>query len=400
MSVINQEEFYYLETFNNRGEPAPGPKKIRHGIWPGQAVRNWDDKDYWYVEFVNGDAFYHYPIENLAGKDIYDKIRNGDITLCISNVHEAYHYVIDDIYRDVVVGSGIDPNNILYLTNSADIDQEIEVVSKKYNLPKIKSEFIVLFEMVGKQYAINSEHHFAQDTLSKTAYDKKYISLNGLWRPHRLLIVSLLEALGIRTQGHVSLNACLAEHPPMSEMFVEMLKWAKNSNEACNLLLSEEDKIKNLSRLYIDTDTDNKQWTAAVFDSLDKKFYENTYFSVVTETLCSPEYSQMGNTLGRAISEKTFKPMLHHHPFILVAVPGVLKLLRELGYKTFSPYIDESYDDEQDVGRRCYKIAKEVERLCNLKDNELREFLTNCKPIIEHNYHVLTNKTVFSYPMT
>lgn len=399
MSVINQEEFYYLETFNNRNEPAPEPK-IRHGIWPGQAVRNWDDKDYWYVEFINGDAFFHYPIEKLAGKDIFEKIKNGDITLCISNTHEAYHYVIDDIYRDVVIGSGIDPSNILYLTNSADIAQEIEIVSKKYNLPKIKSEFIVLFEMVGKQYAIDSEHHFARGTLSKTEYDKKYISLNGLWRPHRLLLVSLLEALNVRNQGHVSLNAVTADCPSMSDMFVEMLKWSDNSKEACNLLLSSQDKIRKLERLYIDTETNNEHWTGAVYDSLHKKFYEDTYFSVVTETLCSPEFSQMGNTLGRAISEKTFKPILHHHPFIIVAVPGVLKLLRELGYKTFSPYIDESYDNEQDVGKRCYMIAKEVERLCNLKGNELREFLTNCKPIITHNYNVLTNKKVFSYPMT
>ena len=400
MSVINQEQFFYLETHNNRNGPGPEPK-IRHGIWPGQAVRNWEDKEYWYVEFTNGDAFFHHTIEKLAGADIYNKIKNNEVTLCISNVHEAYHYVIDDIYRDVVIGSGIDPNNILYLTNSADIDQEIEIVSKKYNLPKIRSEFISLFEMVATRQIKDVGYDFAKDTLTKSVYTKKFISLNGQWRPHRLLLVTLLESLNVRHHGHVSLNACSEDFPPMSEMFIEMLKWANNSTEACQLLSENENKIKELGRLYIDTDVNGaNNWRGAEYGSLDKQFYEDTYFSVVTETLCSPEFSQKGNTLGRAISEKTFKPMLHRQPFLIVAVPGVLRLLRQLGYKTFSPYIDESYDDEQDVGKRCYKIAKEVERLCNLQDNELQEFLTNCKTIVEHNYNVLSNKTVFNYPMT
>ena len=400
MTVLNQEEFFYLETHNNRVSTPPEPK-IRHGIWPGQAVRNWDDKDYWYVEFTNGDAFFHYPIEKLAGKDIYDKIKLGQVTLCISNVHEAYHYVIDDIYRDVVIESGIDPNNILYLTNSADIANEIEIVSKKYNLPKIRSEFISLFEMVAQRETEDAKYQYAHHTLNKPTYDKKFITLNGLWRPHRLLLVSLIKSLNLIHHGHVSLNACTEDFPSMDQMFPEMLKWTAYSTEANQLLIQNEYIVKQLGRLYIDTDINGaNNWKGAVYHSLDKSFYEDTYFSVVTETLCSPEFSQKGNTLGRAISEKTFKPILHHHPFMILGVPGVLKLLKQLGYKTFSPYIDESYDDEEDVSRRCYLITKEVERLCELKGEGLQKFLNNCKPIVEHNYNVLMNKKVFNYPMT
>lgn len=400
MTVLNQDEFYYLETHNNRNAPAP-ELKIRHGIWPGQAVRNWEDTNYWYVEFTNGDAFFHYPIEKLAGPNIYNNIKNGKITLCISNVHEAYHYVIDDIYRDVVIGSKIPPSNILYLTNSADIAEEIEIVSRKYNLPKIRSEFISLFEMVAQRQIQNREYQYAQDTLNKPVYDKKFISLNGLWRPHRLLLVSLLEAWNLRRHGYVSLNACTEHFPPMDQMFPEMLKWTSNCAEAQQLLMHNEALVRQLGRLYIDTDNNGgNNWEGALYHSLDKSFYEDTYFSIVTETLCSPEFSQKGNILGRAISEKTFKPILHHQPFMILGVPGVLRLLRELGYKTFSPYIDESYDDEEDVGKRCYMIAKEVKKLCKLKGDELQEFLANCKAITEFNYNVLINKKVFSYPMT
>jgi hypothetical protein len=399
MSLLNQDSYFYIETYNNRNSTAPEPK-IRHGGWPGTAIRNWDDKEYWYVEFINGDAFFHYPIEKLAGPEMYERIKKGEVTLCISHVHEAYHYVIEDIYTDVVVASGIDPSNILYLTNSADIDKEIVAVSTKLNLPRIKSEFISLFELVAKHEALTRSNDYATSTLSKLEYDKKFISLNGLWRPHRLLLVSLLQALGIRHNGHVSLNACVSDCPTMDEMFPEMLKWCNKSTEATQVLLSNESLIKTLDKLYIDTDNTTTHWQGAVYHSLNKRYYEDTYFSLVTETLCSPEFSAGGNTIGRAISEKTFKPMLHNHPFMIAGVPGVLRLLKKLGYKTFSPMIDESYDDEPDTAKRCYMIAKEAKRLCSLQSNELQEFLSNCKPIVEYNLNLLKSKETFSYHMT
>lgn len=399
MAIINQDSYFYIETHNNRNSIAPEPN-IRHGGWPGTAVRNWDDKDYWYVEFINGDAFYHHPIEKLAGPKIYEQIKSGEVILCISHVHEAYHYVIEDIYNDVVIKSGIDPKNILYLTNSADIDKEIVAVSSKLNLPKIRSEFISLFELVAKHELLSRVSEYASNTLDKLAYDKKFISLNGLWRPHRLFLVSLLEALSIRNNGYVSLNACISEYPSMDEMFPEMLKWCAKSEDATQLLLSNESIIKNLDRLYIDTDNSTIHWQGAVYHSLSKQYYEDTYFSIVTETLCSPEFSAGGNTIGRAISEKTFKPMLHNHPFMIAGVPGVLRLLRKLGYKTFSPMIDESYDDELDAAKRCYMIAKEAERLSDLKDDGLQEFLNKCKPIVEYNLNVLRSKETFAHHMT
>lgn len=399
MSLLNQDSYFYIETHNNRNSIAPKPK-VRHGGWPGTAIRNWDDKDYWYVEFINGDAFYHYPIEKLAGPEIYEQIKKGEVTLCISHVHEAYHYVVEDIYNDVVVASGINPSNILYLTNSADIDKEIIAVSSKLNLPKIKSEFISLFELVAKHELLTRRNEYASNTLDKKTYDKTFISLNGLWRPHRLLMVSLLEALSIQTNGYVSLNACVCDYPSMDEMFPEMLKWCVNSEEATQLLLSNESIVKTLDKLYIDTDSSTIHWKGAVYHSLHKRYYEDTYFSIVTETLCSPEFSAGGNTIGRAISEKTFKPMLHNHPFMIAGVPGVLRLLKKLGYKTFSPMIDESYDDEIDAAKRCFMIAKEAERLASLKDDDLQVFLNSCKPIVEYNLNVLKSKETFAHHMT
>ena len=38
----------------------------------------------------------------------------------------------------------------------------------------------------------------------------------------------------------------------------------------------------------------------------------------------------------------------HCHPFVMVSKKGTLKYLRDIGFKTFGDFWDESYDDEED----------------------------------------------------
>jgi hypothetical protein len=209
-----------------------------------------------------------------------------------------------------------------------------------------------------------------------------------------------LESLNLIDKGYVSFNACpTREIPSMDEMFDDLVMWNKQSEESLKLLYDNEAKIKKLSRILLDTESD-MNWQGAVFTSADKKYYENTYFSIVTETLCRPEHSAQGHTLGRAISEKTFKPILHHHPFMILGVKGALSLLKELGYRTFSPYIDESYDNEDDTSKRAYMIAQEAKRLVSLEGSELNDFLAASREIVVYNFMQLISKDVFAYQIT
>ena len=116
------------------------------------------------------------------------------------------------------------------------------------------------------------------------------------------------------------------------------------------------------------------------------KYYNNTYFSVVTET----NYYTTGQFVPtRAITEKTFKPIAFRHAFIIMGPPGMLLLLHQLGFKTFSPYINESYDDEKDDIIRMLLVINEIDRLCKLEGDELTEFLTLTSEICDFNYNIL-----------
>lgn len=110
-----------------------------------------------------------------------------------------------------------------------------------------------------------------------------------------------------------------------------------------------------------------------------------SYFEIVTET-----YFLNEDVLN--LTEKTIKPILRFQMFIIVGSPHTLSALRELGFQTFSPYIDETYDTITDPIERFICITKEIERLCNLSIDELHKLYCTVWPRILHNYNRLTQE--------
>lgn len=89
------------------------------------------------------------------------------------------------------------------------------------------------------------------------------------------------------------------------------------------------------------------------------------------------------------ITEKTWKGISCRKPFIMYSTPQHLKRLQILGYKTFSPYIDESYDLIEDNKERFYAIVNEIDRINKLPQKEFIDLIVNIQPIISHNFKVL-----------
>jgi hypothetical protein len=111
--------------------------------------------------------------------------------------------------------------------------------------------------------------------------------------------------------------------------------------------------------------------------------YKNSYFYLCTETYTQGEY--------KSVTEKIMKPMVNFMPFLFMSFPGALSLLRSLGFKTFSPYIDESYDDEYDEVKRFKMIYAEIKRLCSMSKEELHNWYWNMENILIHNHNLVLN---------
>jgi hypothetical protein len=67
-------------------------------------------------------------------------------------------------------------------------------------------------------------------------------------------------------------------------------------------------------------------------------------------------------------------------------------MLRTYGFKTFHPFIDESYDSVEDDNGRMNLIFNEINRISAFTDEQYKEWMTQIKPIVEHNKrHIQTN---------
>ena len=84
----------------------------------------------------------------------------------------------------------------------------------------------------------------------------------------------------------------------------------------------------------------------------------STRVSVVLETVVDSSKIHL--------TEKILRPIACAHPFILAAGPGALKYLHSYGFKTFSDFWDESYDDETDTLLRLEKITVTMQQIQNL----------------------------------
>jgi hypothetical protein len=88
---------------------------------------------------------------------------------------------------------------------------------------------------------------------------------------------------------------------------------------------------------------------------------------------------------GIVLSEKLFKGFMYKTPFLVFGQHGILKLLRDRGFKTFDWLIDESYDWEIDNIKRLDMMLKEVDKLLNTPFEEIEKKIREHQQDLTHN---------------
>ena len=105
--------------------------------------------------------------------------------------------------------------------------------------------------------------------------------------------------------------------------------------------------------------------------------YAKTCFSIVTETHFSNDVL--------FVSEKIWKPMRYGHPFLVAGTPGTLSYIRQLGFQTFAPAIDERYDTITDDGERMQALFHAIDALGDARRQEARGFVRGRASRLLHN---------------
>jgi hypothetical protein len=165
-------------------------------------------------------------------------------------------------------------------------------------------------------------------------------------------------------------------------------KFALTVNLQCKLF--NNDKIKNHSNienllkklpLYVDLKSFERDDGTPIsgYSAWGQDLYDNTFFSYTYNTFATSK-----DTIY--LTEKTWKDIMCFHPFLLVSNSGSLKELKKLGYKTFSPHINESYDDEEDFSKRSEMLLLEINRLCEMSKTQLLDWYASQADILIHNF--------------
>jgi len=197
---------------------------------------------------------------------------------------------------------------------------------------------------------------------------KDFVFYNGKLRPHRVFAVAELQKRNLVSNNFVS----LADIQSLDFKF-EMDKTIEILQQ--NDLYDEylEDFCSNFKPIILDMKSDEFAMTNVYNSNL--LHYTDTYFSVVSET----------SLTTRFITEKTYKPILNLHPFLLLSAPGMLTYLRSLGFKTFPELFDESYDNETDTIKRTQMVIDEVEKFSKLSITEKNDKFKKIKNKLFYN---------------
>lgn len=240
--------------------------------------------------------------------------------------------------------------------------------------------FIVPFYRSNEAILTKSKKECINNFQINITSNKKYYfnNLNRLPRTHRVLLFTLMY------NNHQVRNKSLMSLGPISlytdAKYDETFRY-ENMFSSLGLLdeyykfLAEKKDEWITSGIKLDQNLDINH-----AGNINLDFYNNSFISIITETQPEP------GTLF--LTEKIFKPIYSGNPFIIAGSQHSLRTLREMGYKTFGKWWDESYDDIEDTYVRTLKVYELISSLAKLSKQSLLLMYQDMEFTLRHNIEV------------
>jgi hypothetical protein len=327
-------------------------------------------------------------------KDLLKKSKNLYIVIEYIMEGQVDMNVIDSIYLHCKFNN-IPLNKIIFVTSVFNIEEiheryckqtpqteKIKIISYNWALPFKSYE---LQHKIGQRD--NDLEMFSNSSINTNFINgkrpKKALILNRRLRLHRLILLSMLIEDGY-------LNKTLSSFDVSMDSFPDFYDWidgqyfqnTKRFNDPYYVTKSKNGylKLKNIGKQTLDYDNLHD---VVGFGFESSRIYSDTYFSIVTET----EFFEAAHF----ISEKSIKPIMHQHPFVIVGSPNTLKTLKSYGFKTFDKWWDESYDLIQNTNDRFIEIYRIIKLLLDKTDDEWVTMINEMQDVLIHNRNVLLN---------
>jgi hypothetical protein len=202
---------------------------------------------------------------------------------------------------------------------------------------------------------------------------KDFLCFQRRYNDHRLLFFMNMWKKGLLGNFYMSMAK---EQPEAGRSYNSNISYVAHRYPEFNI--TEADIVASETVLPLTLDTHNFNVYPMESSANDvEQFYKNSLINIISETnFFTPEIH---------LNEKTYKPIAFKQPFIMIGAPRSLQHLKDVGFKTFDLWWDESYDLETDNVKRMQMINALVEEIASWSAEKKIQFTHEVKDIVEFN---------------
>jgi hypothetical protein len=320
----------------------------------------------------------------LINDMVVNAVKNGKAKIVLSYLFEGDFYSEEDFsfVNRFVKKYNFIKQDVLLLTNNLRIrelpyDADFSIATYNYFL---SNPWFINEDLLDKENDIQLKNDLDRKLQYVKSFTKikAFLCLNRRPRPHRIVLFT-----------EISKNPKLLDNTMLSlgnkELDINTGNNKTSWMSAYNRLITNDFKYNKMSGMEFLRDYDNSNTkfidanpTFNLAFNINETIQLNTFVNVITETLYENE------TIF--LSEKIWKPIFSCQPFIVLGNPHTLRELKNLGFKTFSDFWDESYDQEENFEKRVEKILDVLNELNTKTQNELLHITREMSDILAHNY--------------
>lgn len=324
-----------------------------------------------------------YILDRLSG-DLIEALRADQALFLIDYAGETatLDEPIFTQFHAALENRGIPAQNVVLLNQNYNFKQPYEAWCRTIGLEPIKTlaydhhlyQFSGTVNVNEPQERQRRLSAFETQSKFRSARSRTYISLNNVARIHRHALASYLNAAPFASMGWLS---CLGKvEPEYRDSFNSDVLGLLGSRRPSTVAFAQFQRA-----LPLEADEPLATPRGVLAGALgNHNMYMSTFFSFVTE-------SEFDNGTSLRVTEKVYKPIANLQPYLLFSSPHVQPLLRNAGFRSLSPVIDESYDAIVDPIERFAKLLDLVDWVCTRSSAQLVDLTQAARETILHNYH-------------
>jgi hypothetical protein len=312
---------------------------------------------------------------------LLDCVRHGKGYILLDNMFEAQVFeALFVLMHRYFKLHNIPLNKIIYQVGAANAAELYHKICDKLDVDPQERMKVVFWDMIEWNISLSMRNLINRSANKKLEdIEKTFLVFNRRFRTHRTKLTLLFHKYNLLKDSFYSLRK---NDPDGTGTFMEQVDWS--FTDFAGIAREEVENLFTQLPLNIDGNKNLGQMINVISGSLDN-FYKKSLIAVVTETFFETEII--------SVTEKTFKPLFYKQPFIIVGAPKSLEHIKKKGYKTFSKWWDESYDDEKIDDFRLMKIANLCDTINSWSTEQKQNFLLEVVDVLEHNYNVFVNRS-------